>query len=192
MQNLLGGWRKWKRTYTCLILAAGGALAAWIVNYKELNGFFKVANFLAITVPCATVIMFVDHFGLPRMFKISRPLTKVPAWKDAALINVPAFVALCVSVAYGAFATALWPGEDPSRYWGPAPLTAWIMAGVVYTAGVWVTQRMVAPAQLKQTLGFSKLVIDEEVPLDVAVDIASIAEGKAPPIGFAVSPARSK
>ena len=55
-------------------------IAAWLVNYHFLNGWFKVAGFLAITVPCATVIMAVDHFLLPRIFRISRPLTRVPSW----------------------------------------------------------------------------------------------------------------
>ena len=51
-------------------------IAADLVNFHFLNGWFKVASFLAVTVPCATVIMAVDHFLLPRLFRISRPLTK--------------------------------------------------------------------------------------------------------------------
>ena len=59
------------------------AFAGWWVNFHVLNGFFYVAKVVAITVPCATVIMLVDHFLLPRLFAISRPLTRVPAWNDA-------------------------------------------------------------------------------------------------------------
>ena len=50
-------------------------IAADLVNFHFINGWFKVASFLAMTVPCATVIMVVDHFLLPRLFRISRPLT---------------------------------------------------------------------------------------------------------------------
>src|SRR5918912_1960824 len=92
-QNLVGGWRLWRRPYTCLLVAGGGVVAADLVNFHFLNGWFKVATFLAITVPCATVIMVVDHFLLPRIFGISRPLTRVPSWAEAGRINVPAFVA---------------------------------------------------------------------------------------------------
>src|SRR5205814_2199519 len=33
-QNLVGGVRRWRRLYTCLIVAGGGAIAAYLVNYK--------------------------------------------------------------------------------------------------------------------------------------------------------------
>ena len=56
-QNLIGGVARWRRVYTCLIVAAGGALVAYLVNYRFVNGWFDVATFLAITVPCATTIM---------------------------------------------------------------------------------------------------------------------------------------
>ena len=56
-QNLIGGWRRWHRALTCLIVAGGGVIAADLVNFHFINGWFKVATFLAITVPCATVIM---------------------------------------------------------------------------------------------------------------------------------------
>src|SRR5918911_4364538 len=100
-QNLLGSIPRWPRILTCLLVAGGGVLAADLVNFHFLNGWFKVASFLAITVPSATVIMAVDHFLLPRLFRISRPLTRVPAWQDAGLINVPAVVALLAAVFFG-------------------------------------------------------------------------------------------
>ena len=74
-QNLIGGWRRWRRIYTCVLIAGGGVIAADLVNFHFLNGWFKVATFLAVTVPSATVIMAVDHFLLPRIYRISRPLT---------------------------------------------------------------------------------------------------------------------
>jgi purine-cytosine permease-like protein len=179
-QNLVGGWRRWHRAYTCLICAVLGAFAGWWINFHVLNGFFYVANFLAITVPCATVIMVVDHFLLPRLFGISRPLTRVPSWQEAGRINVPAFVGCSLAIVYGAYATHLFSflGENSSRYWGPAPLEAWALAGALYLVGVAVV-RALAPARTKQLLGFSGLVIDEQVPPDAVIDIASVA-GVAP------------
>src|SRR5205807_3433695 len=108
-QNLVGGWRHWRRPYTCLLVAGGGVIGAWLVNFHFINGWFKVAGFLAVTVPCATVIMAIDHFLLPRLFRISRPLTQVPAWADAGLINVRAVVALRAGVFFGVTGTATSP-----------------------------------------------------------------------------------
>src|SRR2546425_2069235 len=58
-QNLIGAWKRWRRPFTCLLVAGGGVIAADLVNFHFVNGWFKVAVFLAITVPCATVIMAV-------------------------------------------------------------------------------------------------------------------------------------
>ena len=54
-------------------------------------------------MPCATVIMAVDHFLLPRLFNISRSLTKVPAWEETGFINVPA---VCPSLSTGRVLTS--------------------------------------------------------------------------------------
>jgi purine-cytosine permease-like protein len=190
-QNLIGGWRRWKRAYTCLVAAALGAFAGWWVNFQVLDGFFYVANFLAITVPCATVIMVVDHFVLPRLFGISRPLTHVPAWNDAGKINVPAFVACVIAIVYGAYATHLFTflGEDPERYWGPAPLEAWLIAGTLYLAGVAVC-RAVAPASTKMLLGFDRHAVGQVVPPNAVVDIAAVAGGHEP--ATVAAPARAR
>ena len=55
-----------------LIIAGGGVLGAWLVNFHFLNGWFKVSTFLAISVPSASVIMAVDHYVLPRTASRSR------------------------------------------------------------------------------------------------------------------------
>ena len=189
-QNMIGGWKRWKRPYTCLVAAAVGAFAGWWVNFHVLNGFFYVANFLAITVPCATVIMVVDHFLLPRLFGISRPLTRVPAWSEAGKINVPAFVSCLIAIGYGAYATHLFTflGENSSRYWGPAPLEAWAMAGALYVVGVAIV-RAVAPARTKELLGFDRHTIVQEVPPNAVVDIASVAAARTTPLA---APARAR
>jgi cytosine permease len=176
-QNLVGGWRHWRRWYTCMIVAGGGVIAGWLVNYHYINGWFKVAGFLAVTVPCATVIMAVDHFLLPRLFNISRPLTKVPAWEETGFINIPAVLALLGAVFFGVTGTAVWPNgwiyaSEPNG-WGPVPVEAWAMAGLLYILGVAVA-RSVVP-NLRNVLGFSTYVRDEEVPSGKVADIASTA-----------------
>jgi purine-cytosine permease-like protein len=178
-QNLIGGWSRWRRPYTCLLVAGGGVIGAWLVNFHFINGWFKVAGFLAVTVPCATVIMAVDHFLLPRMFQISRPLTKVPAWSEAGKINVPAVIALLGAVFFGVTGTASWPHgwleASPPNSWGPVPLEAWVIAGVGYVALVAVVKVLVP--NVKEALAFSRPAFEADVPGNAVIDIASEAEG---------------
>jgi purine-cytosine permease-like protein len=181
-QNIFGGWRRWKRIYTCVVCAAIGALAGWLVNYQITNGFFKVAAFLAVTAPSATTIMCVDHFLLPRIFGVSRPLMRIPSWSDTSIGNWPAIAALAIAVLFGAWATGIVPGENPNRYWGPAPLLAWLLGAVLYIAFVAIARSVVPRAvALKQVLGFSKVVLDSPLPSGAIVDIASVADGTAAP-----------
>ncbi len=174
-QNLVGAWRRWHRWFTCLVVAGGGVIGAWLVNFHFINGWFKVAGFLAVTVACATVIMAVDHFLLPRLFRISRPLMKVPAWEETGFINVPAVLALLAAVFFGVTGTANWPNgwiyaSEPNG-WGPVPVESWAIAGVLYVLGVAVA-RSVVP-NLRNVLAFSNYVRDEEVLSGQVADIAS-------------------
>ena len=81
---------------------------------------------------------------------------------------------------FGTWATGIFPGEDPNRYWGPAPLEAWVMSGVAVhrVRGDHAGGRP-GPMALKQMLGFSKVVIDTPLPSTAIVDMATQAEGKA-------------
>jgi purine-cytosine permease-like protein len=175
-QNLIGGWRLWRRPLTCLIVAGGGVIAADLVNFHFLNGWFKVATFLAITVPCATVIMALDHFLLPRLFRISRPLTRVPAWEETGLINLPAVVALLAAVFFGVTGTANWPHgwiySTPQNGWGPVPLESWLIAGALYVALVAVVR---AAGPVRDALGFPRHVRDEEIGTGAIADVATLA-----------------
>jgi purine-cytosine permease-like protein len=181
-QNLVGGIKHWPRVLTCLIVAAGGVIAADLVNFHFINGWFKVASFLAITVPCATVIMVVDHFLLPRIFRISRPLTHVPQWEETGLINWPATLALLGAVFFGVTGTASWPGgwleATAPNSWGPVPLEAWALAGALYV-GLVAVARAVGP--VRAALGFSSTIAENMIASDAVIDIASIAEGRTIP-----------
>jgi purine-cytosine permease-like protein len=169
IQNLLGGLKRWKRFYSALICTAGAALAAWIIPYVISNGFYKLAAFTAIGVPSATVIMAVDHFVLPRVFHISRPLDHVPTWSQAGKINWAAVFALVVSVTFGSFATGLL-GNNVS-YWGFAPVETWVAAGGLYLLAVWVS-RSLRP-DVRSLLGFSSAISRSDANSGVAIDIGA-------------------
>jgi len=184
-QNILATWKKWRRLYTCLIAAALGAFSAWLVNYKFVNGWFIVAGFLAVTVPCATVIMVVDHFLLPRWFKISRPLGKVPTWREAGVVNVPAVAALICAIFFGITGTADWPAhwleQTAPGNWGPVPVEAWILAGVLYVVFVAISKALVkTESGLHSVLGFSEQAASSQVPGDAVVDLVTLSAGKDP------------
>ena len=176
-QNLVGGWSLWRRPYTVLLVAVGGVIAADLVNFHFLNGWFKVATFLAISVPSATVIMAVDHFLLPRLFKVSRPLTKVPTWEEAGLLNWPAVISLLVAVFYGVTGSASWPNgwlnATPSNNWGPVPLESWLIAGGLYIVLVAIAK---AFGSVRGQLGIAQTIPDSAIPSNAIVDLATVAD----------------
>jgi purine-cytosine permease-like protein len=154
VQNLVGGWQRWRRVHTCLALALGGALAGWIVNYTIADAWYAVPVLLAITAPCATVIMTVDRFLLPRWLGVSRPLTEVPAWHQAAVANWPAIISLAGAAAYGATASAILPahiGFSSPRNWGPIPPESWLLAAVLYLVLAAAAKKR---ARTRNALGF--------------------------------------
>jgi len=181
-QNLIGGWRHWRRWYTVLIIAGGGVLGAWLVNFHFLNGWFKVSTFLAISVPSASVIMAVDHYLLPRIYKISRPLREVPSWEEAGWFNWPAVVSLLVAVFYGVTGAASWPNgwieSTPPTGWGPVPLESWLIAGGLYIGLVGLAMLF---GHVTTQLAFSKHAIAANVPGGEIIDIASEAESGVTP-----------
>ncbi|UGS35513.1 cytosine permease [Capillimicrobium parvum] len=134
-QNVLGGWRPWRRLYTCLILAAVGGFMAWWVP-QSLDNFFRITTLLAVTVPTATVIMYTDQLLLPRVLGVRRKLDRVPAWRETAPANWPAIGALVVAILFGSFGNGILPGQDgvPLSGWGIPTLEAWAVGAVVYVA----------------------------------------------------------
>lgn len=132
-QNLLGGWRHWRRLYTCLILAAVGGFFAWWIP-QSLANFFRVTNLLAVAVPGATVIMYTDQFALPKLLGVTRRLGRVPSWSETAVGNWPAIVALVVAILFGCYTNGVFPGQDgnPVPGWGVGTVEAWALGGFLY------------------------------------------------------------
>ncbi|MEI7779660.1 MAG: cytosine permease [Actinomycetes bacterium] len=160
-QNLFGGWAKWRRFYTCIVIAIGGGFMAWWVPQNSAN-FFRVTTWLAVSIPTATVIMYMDQLLLPKIFKgYDRNMSKVPAWDQVAKGNWPGIVSLLVAVCFGAYGSGVFPGQSgyPLDGWGIVPVEAWIIAAVLYTILVGLTWRL---PNGKAILGFPKTALESE------------------------------
>ena len=121
--------------------------------------------------------MAVDHFLLPRIFKISRPLDEVPTWNEAGMFNWPAVISLFVAVFYGVTGSASWPNgwlnATPSNNWGPVPLESWLIAGGLYIVLVAVAKLFGA---VRGQLGIASTIPDDAIPTNAIVDMATVAE----------------
>jgi purine-cytosine permease-like protein len=181
IQNLFGGWRKWRRVFSCTLAMCGAVLGAWIVPYKLNKGFVTLAAFAALVAPTVTTIMVVDHFLIPRLFGISRSLTKIPAWRQARAFNWAAVIALLVAMCFGAYASGLFAfvGENPNREWGLAAPEAWVLGGALYVVGVWVSTRLITDPRV--ALGFPRFLRKSDIEADKPIDIVSAAEDKRKP-----------
>jgi purine-cytosine permease-like protein len=139
LQGLFGEIKRWSRVYSCVLAVLVGCLATWFV-IKGGSGWLAVVNFGAAAVPSATVVMVLDHYVIPRLFKVSRSLAHVPSFAEAGLINLPAVLALLPAVVIGTVGagTITWFGHF---YWLlPGPLS-WVCAGVIYLVGVALVTR---------------------------------------------------
>jgi purine-cytosine permease-like protein len=130
-QNAVGHLRRWKRWYTCLVVAGIAALFTWWFPHLE-NGFFKVAGWSSIALPSATVVMCVDQFVLPRLTGRRRAVERIPTWRAAGLGNWPAIVAVLAAVLFGAWGLMLFPGQTSAPNLGLVPVEAWLIAGLLY------------------------------------------------------------
>jgi purine-cytosine permease-like protein len=132
-QNAVGGLPRWRRWYTCAIMAGIAALFAWRFPSAE-NGFFIVTNWSSIALPCVTVVMCVDRFVLPRLASVRRPMGTVPSWSASGVANWPGIVAVLVAVAFGAWGLGLFPGQAAAPSAGLPAVEAWVLAGLIYAA----------------------------------------------------------
>lgn len=138
MQNLFG----WKRIISVLLLGVAGAgLAAMMVSLQ--NNFFIVAGISAVFVPCATMIMVMDVFIVPRLFGLRRPVDKVTAWHDAASINRVGMIALVIGLVVGSYTGGLIPGIPGfgTTSIGFPALQSWVLSALCYLIGVALVRR---------------------------------------------------
>jgi purine-cytosine permease-like protein len=115
-----------------LLTGVGIAIGSVMWGNELQNGFFTVAGWSAIAVPSTTVVMCADQFVLPRLGGARRPTDTVPSWRDAALANWPAIVAVLAAMLFGAWGLQLFPGQTSAPALGLVPVEAWLIAGVVY------------------------------------------------------------
>jgi hypothetical protein len=156
-QNLLGGWSKWRRIYTCMILMVLGGFMAWWVP-QSLSNFFRITALLAVTVPTSTVIMYTDQLLLPRLLGIRRTLDRVPAWNEAARANWPALISLVAAILFGSYVNGIFPGQDgsPLGGWGIGTVEAWVLGAVLYIVLAALAKR--SPVS-QRILGFPQTAI---------------------------------
>ena len=130
-QNVLGHRRGWRRSYTCLLVAVLTALVTAMFPQLE-SGFFTVAGWSAIALPCTTVVMCADRFLLPRLLGIRRALEPIPTWRQAAPANWPGLVAVLIGMVFGVWGLGLFPGQAQAPSWGLVPVEAWLTAALAY------------------------------------------------------------
>jgi purine-cytosine permease-like protein len=151
-QNVVGAIPGWRRWYTCLVMAGIAALFAW--RFPSVStGFYLVANWSAIALPCVTTVMCVDRFVLPRFLAIRRPMDTIPSWRAAGLANWPGIVAVLAGVAFGAWGLGLFPGQAGAPSAGLPAVEAWALAAVIYAALAGIAGRSTWSAFL---LGFGR------------------------------------
>jgi len=169
-QNLLGGWHRWRRLYTCLILAAVGGFMAWWVP-QSLGNFYRITALLAVTVPGATVIMYTDQLLLPKVLGIRRRLDRVPAWREVATGNWPGIIALLGMIAFGSYANGILPGQsgNPLNGWGIPTIEAWALGGALYLAIAALVARSPARERILGFPGEATLPERNAPPADVNV-----------------------
>lgn len=130
-QNVVGHLAGWRRWYTCLLMAGLTGLVTWWFPHWG-NGFFTVAEWSSIALPCATVVMCVDVFWLPRLTGLRRPVGAIPSWRAAGLGNWPGIVAVLAALLFGAVGLGLLPGQVSPPPLGVVPVEAWLIAGLLY------------------------------------------------------------
>jgi hypothetical protein len=99
------------------------------------------------------------------------------------VVNVPAVAALLCAIFFGITGTADWPGgwleKTAPGGWGPVPVEAWMLAGVLYVVFVAISKAVVkTESGLHTVLGFSEQAASSKVPPDAVVDLVTLAAGQ--------------
>lgn len=161
MQNLIDRLRFWRRLYSVLLLGAVGVIVAIIMSSLQ-EDFFVVAGISAVFVPCATTIVAVDYFVLPRLIKgRRRPVHRITSWAKAATCNWLGLIALIVGVLVGSYTGGLIPGLSGfgSADIGYPALQAWAVSAVLY-----VVLAILVPAhQREKLLGYPRTINGPEL-----------------------------
>jgi purine-cytosine permease-like protein len=160
MQNLIGRLRPWRRLYSVLLLGALGVVVAISMSSLEKD-FFIVAGISAVFVPCATTIIAVDYFVLPRLIKgRQRPVHRITSWPKAATCNWLGLIALGVGVAVGSYTGGLIPGLPGfgTASIGYPALQAWATSACLYV----VLAVIVPTARREMLLGYPHTVGAQE------------------------------
>ena len=150
----------WKRQYTCVIAAALGGLAAWVIPYVLTSGFEKVAAVGEIGVPTVTLVMFADHFVLPR--NVRRVTAPGPGAHVAPgrPINWLAVVAVIIATDSAAGQPACCRSRRRTWNWASSRSKRGCREALPISAAVAVVSRVATPAALQASLGFSDLAIE--------------------------------
>jgi purine-cytosine permease-like protein len=149
MQNLIDRVRSWRRLYSVLVLGAIGAVVAASMSSLQKD-FFIVAGISAVFVPCATTIIAVDVFVLPRLIKgRRRPVHRITSWPKVAVCNWLGLTALVAGLAVGSYTGGLIPGLSGfgTANIGYPALQAWAVA-----AGLYVLLAVAVPAKHREVL----------------------------------------
>jgi purine-cytosine permease-like protein len=133
-QNILSRISGFRRQYTVIGLGALAAAMTFILPNLQQT-FTIVTGIGATTVPVASTIMAVDLFLVPRLFGLRRPMRRIPSWRELAVANWPAVVALVIGSFVGLFTAGLIPflGTDVIGF---PPIQAWLTGAVVYLVEV--------------------------------------------------------
>jgi hypothetical protein len=148
LQNLIDRLPSWRRVYSVLILGVIGAILAVIMGSLQTD-FFIVAGISAIFVPCATTIIAMDVFVIPRVTGIRRPVHRITSWSRAATCNWLGLIALAIGAAVGAFTGGLIPGLSGfgTTNIGFPALQAWVIS-----AGLYVLLAVIVPRERRAAL----------------------------------------
>jgi purine-cytosine permease-like protein len=164
-QNLLSRIPGWRREFTVVGLGLIAAGLTFIL--PSLNQTFTYVTAIgSVTVPVASTIMALDVFVLPRLFGLRRPLHRVASWREVALGNWPAIIALILGTGVGAYTAGVIPGIPGfgTTYVGFPALQSWVTGAVVYLVGTAIVAR---GGRAKELLGYS--AIEAEPAVESAV-----------------------